>query len=436
MTDEELGAIDLHGGLKEQLEAWDIFLESFGNLLPGGIGVYEYTEATVRPLYLSQGIKQLCYGFDEEFYEKSRNSIEYVLPEKEYCRLCKKVRESIENGTILDCTLRYYMTKKKSGWVWIRGKMVSRYEKRQIFICLILDVTKQKKIENELMIQSERYRLLEETSDEILFELDLIKDVLTYSYKEMDGGLIRKRVSHYTRMLQKEPLVHPDHMELFRNHLMRASGKKADGQMEYLSRISGHGFEWHRLCYNSIEDGSGNVTRIVGRIKNVHDEVLKRQRKKEVLAFGLQSYTGIRRRVQDILDNAELEDHHALVILCINHFKRIIEQNGVACGDAILHQTENIIQETAGESVVFGPLEDGRILLYFRNIPEEKLDETIHKIVFSIENSDYKVAGLNVACSIGAAMMQGAADYATFYQQVEEALHIAKITRGERYIRV
>ena len=35
-----------------------------------------------------------------------------------------------------------------------------------------------------------------------------------------------------------------------------------------------------------------------------------------------------------------------------------------------------------------------------------------------------------------AAAVQGVVDYTFFYQEVEEALHIAKITRDERYVRV
>lgn len=43
---------------------------------------------------------------------------------------------------------------------------------------LIQDVSRLQKLETELAIQNERYRLLEETSNEILFEVDFDKMIL------------------------------------------------------------------------------------------------------------------------------------------------------------------------------------------------------------------------------------------------------------------
>lgn len=421
--------------LQEQMKAWNIFLDSFGNLLPGGIGMYEISDA-VRPLYLSQGVMQLCYGYDEEFYEKAKKSARYVMSEKDYQKLEEEVQNAVEYDTVLDCTLCYHMTPRKNGWVWVRGKVIASNKRRKIFIALILDVTKQKEIEAELQIQSERYRILEETSDEILFEIKVNEDVMTYSYKEIDGSLIRRRVSHYSKSLMENPLVHPDYIDIFRHHLIIAQKQKMEGQLEYLSKISGHGYEWHRVCYTSIEDDSGNVSRVIGRIKNVHDEVLKRQRERNEFTFGQHSESGVQRKIKDSLENSELEDRHAMAIVSIDHFKRITDQNGVSWGDAAMRSLKDILQQMLDGQGIFGRLPGGKMLLYIKNVEDKKLDEIMETIISRVEQSENKVADLNLSCSIGAVVMEGAADYAIFYQEVEEALHIAKITKGERYIRV
>ena len=424
------------GMLKEQFHNWSVFLKTFGDLLPGGIGVYEYAPDRIRPIYLSKGVRQLTYGLEAEYLEKAKQNIRYLTSEKDYNRLCQKIQEVIENHTLLDCTLGYRRTEKKQGWIWVRAKVLQKHRDRYIFIVLLLDVTKQKNMENELRVQSERYRLLEETSDEILFEIDIAKDVMTYSYRELSGGLVRQRIAHYSRSLKENPLVHPDYLKTFNEHLKFAMENVTEGNLEYLSRISGRGFEWHRVAYHSIEDDNNQIIRVVGRIKNIHDEMLERQRQQEVMSFGIDQYSGIQRTVQEILDNAELEDQHTLAILGISHFKRIVEQNGVACGDAILRQTAEILQEIIKDAATFGQMEDERILLYFKNTSEEEIDVVLRQIIDAVEQADYQVEGLQVSCRIGAAMMQGAVDYITLYQEAEEALHIAKITKGENYIRV
>ncbi|MCH5251441.1 MAG: diguanylate cyclase [Lachnospiraceae bacterium] len=423
------------GFLKEQIEAWNVFLESFGNLLPGGIGIYECSDI-VRPLYLSQGVIQLCYDFPEDFFKQPEKSVEALLEQKDYQKLRQEIENFSTHGKVLDCTLNYRMAPKKKGWIWVRGKALAKSGKRIIFIVLILDVTKQQEIENELRIQHERYRILEETANEILFEVKIAEDVMTYSYKEIDGELIRRRVPHYSRMLAENPLVHPDYLDIFRQHLTLATRKKTEGTLEYLSKISGRGFEWHRLYYSSIEDESGNVSRIVGRIRNIHDEVLKRQQKEDELILGLDSNSAIQQRIRDSLEDSDLEDRHSVVIVSINNFKRTIEQNGVAWGDAAMHRVVDIIKQIIETKGTFGRLADGKVLLYFKNLPVEELDEIVEIIIQQIEMTDNKVADLNLTCSVGAVAVEGIADYTVLYQEAEEALHLAKITKGERYIRV
>ncbi len=180
-------------------------MDAFGRLLSGGIGIYEITDK-VRPLYLSEGVTQLCYGFNEEYLMSLEEPMKDLLTKKSYAVLEEKIAEAVEHETMLDCILTYYCAPKKKSWVWIRGYTISNTHKRKIFCAMLLDVTRQKKIENELQIQEERYRLLEETSNEILFEVNLPEDIMTYSYREMDGSLIRRRVPHYVKSLEGSSL--------------------------------------------------------------------------------------------------------------------------------------------------------------------------------------------------------------------------------------
>lgn len=419
MENMEWDFLDISDNVKEKIRLWESsmesFMESFGNLILGGVGVFAFQRDNIFPVYLSSGVGGMFYNRKE---------------------LCVKARECIENHTTLDCTMPYPLTAKSERWVWIRGREVMASGECHIFIALIQDVTKQKQLENELAVQNERYRLLEETSNEILFELDLAKDVMSYSFKEMDGSLIRKRIAHYRKSLETNPMIHPDYIDLFLNHLSMASQKKTTGQMEYLSKISGHGFEWHHMYYTSLENGNGMINRIVGRIRNIHDEVLNRQQSEAPLSVLMKSYTGIQSRIIELIDNAELEDNHALVLLTINHCKKIAEQNGVACVDVIIHHMLDVLQEKVGRQAVYGQMEDGRILIYFKNISEQELDEKMCEIIADIQEADYQIKDLHPTCSAGAARMCGAVDFITFYHEVEEALHIAKLTKGERYIRV
>lgn len=437
-ADNKAGGVVLNterGILKGKMKAWNVFLESFGSLLPGGIGVYEVADK-VRPIFVSPGVFQLCYGFDEAFFEKAQTSAEFLMEEKDALRMKEKVQESVEHGTMLDCTLKYRRTPKHSGWVWVRGKVIAKRGSRAIFIALILDVTKERTAEQELEIQNERYRILEETSNEILFEVNIEEDVMSYSYREMDGNLIRRRVPHYLQGIADNSVVHPDYLDIFRQHLAIAVSKKAEDKLEYLTKISGRGYEWHRIHYCSLADDDGKISRVIGRIQNVHDEVLKRQNNKDSMMFAYSGGNDIRQKICNCLDNSDLEDTHAMAIIAIEHYRRIIEQNGVAWGDAAVRKFMDIVQNIVGDRGIFGRLSDGKLIYFCENMSEEELDERMIKVEKEVGEGEHVVADITMACNIGAVVMHGAADYVTIFQEAEEALHIAKITKDERYVRL
>lgn len=422
--------------LKVQLEEWSKFLDVFGNLLPGGIGVYECADH-VYPIYLSPGVLQLSDGFNNIFYHADREGSEQsLLLDSETEKLEEAMREVLEHHKMLDCTLRYRKSPKKTGWVWIRGRLAEETGQRNIFLALILDVTKQKELESELTVQNERYRLLEETSNEILFELRVREDVLTFSYKEIGGELIRQRIPHYTKTLDKDPMVHPDYLDLFRKHLRTAMKHKTGGQFEYLSMISGHGYEWHRVYYSSLTDETGHISRIIGRIKNVHDEVVIRMKKQEEMEIGLNHPGGIRQKVWDSLENADFDDKHMLGIVAINHYKSIIEQNGVSWGDAALQEIADILQELLSDRAIMGNIQNGEMLLYGKNLPDEEIDKIMEAAGRELQQPEHRVAGITLSATIGVSVMYGIVDYASFIQEAEEALYLARITKGKQYIRV
>ena len=95
-----------------------------------------------------------------------------------------------------------------------------------------------------------------------------------------------------------------------------------------------------------------------------------------------------------------------------------------------------MLKEIIGDRAIMGRMGEGEVLLYFKNLPDEEMDRLMEEIARQVRMPENQVAGLTVSCTIGAAVMYGIVDYTTFIQETEEALHIAKITKGEHYIRV
>lgn len=422
--------------VKKEIESWQSFLEVYTSLFPGGVGAYVLEGNKFVPVYVSRGVFDMCIGFEDDFYEKMREDTMYMLVDGEAEKLKKAAKIAAENHLILDIKLQYKKTPKELGWCWIRGRIFPNVKERNFVCGMILDLTEKKHLEEQVQIQNERYHILEETTNEMLFEIDVNSGCMSFSVRQPDGELIRKRVPKYLQNDAGQTMVHPDYLKIFREHLKIALEKKTNGTLEYLSKITTGGYEWHRNYYASIADETGKVVGVVGRVQNVHDEVLNRQKRNEQFADGVYSFSGVQKRIHDSLENADFDDTHAMAIISVNHFKQKIGQHGVAWGDVAMRTILQVTETILGDSALYGRVDDGRILIYFLNVPDDELDKKMKNILSRLEHSDYKIGDHNIRCTVALATVQGVADYTTMYHEVEEALHIAKITKGKQYVRI
>ena len=414
--------------------------DTFVELLPGGIGIYEANKEEITSVYASEGILRLLSGYRDKEIKELAKHIEKLIYRKDMSLLISEINQAIKEKRNLDIKVRYHKSPDKLGWLWIRGKILKASENRTVFFALLLEVSHMKNLETNLLIQQQRYRILEETSSEILFELKPKEDEMTYSLKELDGTLSRKVVKNYMQSLETRPMVHPDSMDEFKSHLMRAMKEPASGQFEYLSSISGRGYEWHCLTYTSITDVSGHIESIFGRIKNIHDEVLKRKAHEETEA--IDNSTNLYHRhyliskIKEKMAEGGINSGHTLILIGIKHFSELVKQNGHSGGDAAISFISQLFGKVLPEAAVFGRKGNDKLLVYIANGDDDEINEKIKEFLAMLVLPENRVADINISCSVGIASVIGCISYEELFDKAEEALFRAKISSDTDFIRV
>lgn len=127
-----------------------------------------------------------------------------------------------------------------------------------------------RELENQFKVMKERYQILEETTTALLFEYKPREDVMIFNFN-FPNNKSRKVIEHYHEYMKVSPLVHPDHLPKFLSVLGKASQVPVRGELEYLSRVSGGEFQWHKTYYSSIAGKDGKVLSVLGRIHNIHE---------------------------------------------------------------------------------------------------------------------------------------------------------------------
>lgn len=201
-------------------------------------------------------------------------------------------------------------------------------------------------MESEISVMRERYRILSETTQALLFEYRPNEDVMVYYYNLPDNHRTRK-IESYTKYA-RENLIHPSHVKHVLKVLHKASKSPVKGEMEYLTKISGEAFEWHRTYYSSVMDESGKIITVLGRMQNIHEFVTERHalmhRIETDFLTGLYSKEAASEKIQKWIDQNPTAEAYMLMAV-IDNVNDINKTYGYTAGDDVLKQTSRILRQ-------------------------------------------------------------------------------------------
>ena len=77
--------------------------------------------------------------------------------------------------------IEYRMARKDGGLIWVqdRGQLMRREDGREVFYCILLDITETKKAQEDLRLSLERHQIIMDQTNDIIFEWQVKQDTLT-----------------------------------------------------------------------------------------------------------------------------------------------------------------------------------------------------------------------------------------------------------------
>lgn len=204
-----------------------------------------------------------------------------------------------------------------------------------------------KALEAEIAIMRERYRILAETTPALLFEYRPDMDIMVYYYNFPDNHRTWT-VSDYRAYTVENSIIHPSHVRSVLKVLYKAAKSPAKGEVDYLSRISGDNYEWHRAYYSSVMDEEGRVITVVGRIQNIHESVTERHalmhRMETDALTGLYSREAAAEKIQKWIQSNPTAEAYMIMVV-IDNVNDINKTYGHAAGDDVLKQTARLLRQ-------------------------------------------------------------------------------------------
>ncbi|WP_315081678.1 diguanylate cyclase domain-containing protein [uncultured Clostridium sp.] len=284
----------------------------------------------------------------------------------------------------------------------------------------------------QLKLSEECYRVIMEQTDDIIFEWDINKDVITYSdnwnnkfnYKPIFQG----------KDLSTLNIIHEEDLEKFNSIIDGIKNTNEYRECEVRLRKNYNGeYIWCKFRINLILDDNDKPIKAIGLITDIDNE--KRENEKLLFKAERDSLTEIYNKItaqnmiEEYIDKSKKDDRHALLIIDVDDFKSINDNLGHLTGDSVLKDISIKITEIFNENSIIGRIGGDEFIVFLKSIQsDEFVCEKANEIVsgfrenYTGEDGIYKVSG-----SIGIAIYpKDGMNFEELFSSADKALYFAK----------
>ncbi|MBR4342630.1 MAG: diguanylate cyclase [Lachnospiraceae bacterium] len=322
-------------------------------------------------IYASKGFYSLTGYTREELRNDFGNSF-YNLLEEPYAEKFRKA--TIDLSFQLKDEMRV-KTKWGTKWMLISGNAV---QKKKIFTIsvVLVDVTNEKLLNEQIALQEERYRLVTELSNDVILDYIIEDDVLCLSdnYNNFYAG--NNVITDFLKGDQiNAPFVCDDDLEKFSElfRILITLGENVDEQLR-ITNINGN-YVWCRMIAMPVRDKTGAVREVIGKIINIdlHKKELARLETKAMrdpLTGALnKEYTKI--FIERYMDENP-DKNGMLFVVDIDKFKEINDTYGHIAGDHIIVSVVKAITASFRSSDIVGRIGGDEFVVFACNVQKKE----------------------------------------------------------------
>ncbi len=288
------------------------------------------------------------------------------------------------------------------------------------------------KIYEEIKGNERKYKIALESSNDLVFEIDLEKNHIKTDNERWQGIFGDIPLEDYIDWLDNYvERVHPIYKEkvrlMYRELLL---GELDCCELEFQILGKDKKYIWMIKSLISIKNEEGDVIKIVGNLNNIMEKKLKEIKILEDASTdgltGLLNKLSTEINVKVALANDV--KNGALLIMDLDDFKGINDGLGHKFGDEVLKQIGKSLKKIFRADDVVGRIGGDEFLIYMRNIKEReavvKKGEELRNILmkkFTTALGEFRISG-----SIGIAIAEKGETYEVLFEKADYAMYYAK----------
>lgn len=333
---------------------------------------------------------------------------------------------------------RFICKNGKPRWMNCYARFVHNINGIKNLYLVAIDISDQKETEHRLQISEERYKVVIKQSNSIVFEYNIKTHeyFVTNNFYEIFN--VSANSGDIFAVFMKQRRLHSDDKLKFEQMLSDVYSRCGFREEELRIMDSSKKYSWYSLKITSISDTGSAPARIIGNLSNI-DSVKKSTLELENQAQS-DALTGCYNRetslavIRKLVENETEDALSALIIIDIDHFRKINDKFGHDVGDDLLRKVGRMLKNQVRSSDIVGRIGDDEFIVFLRGCTV--MSQITTKIESFIREAHKITSGgfTDNTLSIGAAIYPtNSKDYDDLYDMADKAVYISKTTGYDKY---
>ena len=324
---------------------------------------------------------------------------------------------------------------KQYMWIDIRGVYIGQYQGMALFLCLLKEITAEKKTKDRMERWIRKSEMLSEACQELVFEYDYNTDVFERfgNYQDYVPALQRKQKDFLENLPIKDN-IHPDDRHILSSVLRDtslASENKRRTVKFRLCPLGGQEYLWHACsAIGYTEESTGHI-KIIGKVYNIHSyeshiATLNLKNQHDPMTHLLNKTAMDQRSRQILLERKQ--ERHALLMIDIDNFKQVNDKYGHSFGDEVIHMVANCLKNTFRSSDLVARVGGDEFAVLLKHV---SFEQSLALAELYLQILSTQCAQLSqpyqVTSSVGIAYFpDDAANFDDLYNAADNALYMVK----------
>lgn len=389
--------------------------------------------------YANSGFVKMI-GASEEYVDMlTAGSYITYIHNNDIPKLNELMNKDLKEGESIQLELRIRKLDGEYIPVIFRGTL-AKDEDNFVLYCVVMDIREQKRMLQKIEEEKERYAMVIEQTEDIIFDANIEEHKLQCSnkYEQVFGWKLLDKLSYNPSDFFH---IHSDDKEKINKAVEELKLGNDIKAVRVRLQKQNKQYLWCDITMGAVHRND-KVVRIVGKITDIDKQVKEMDRLKNISKqdglTGLLKKEAFQLSVEAFLNNNDINANCILVFIDLDNFKTLNDTLGHQCGDRALIDVAESIKNHFDETAILGRFGGDEFFVFASNI---RLQEFIAKIerlrkellrTYTGKDKNEKV---EISASIGIAYSDdGNETYEELLSQADIAVYSSKELGKNQYV--